>query len=66
MLAEAHGWTPDQVDALDPAFIDELMLAKQARQDHQLLSMDSKDNPQLKREQNRRKADIARWRRGSG
>lgn len=63
-MATLHHWTPAQVDAMDPAFVDELMLAQTAQQDHELLSADSKDNPELKKAQVKRRAELMRWRRG--
>lgn len=57
------------MDALDPDFITELMLEKMARNDHELLSMDTKDT-EIKKRQAKRKAEIVKWRneakRGSG
>jgi len=62
-LAEAHNWTPAQVDALDPDFVDELLLAKQARADHELLSQKSKD-PETMRAQSKRRLALVKWRNG--
>lgn len=63
-MAESYQWTPAQVDALDPDFVDELMLARTARQDHELLSADSKDNAELKKAQSKRRAELVKWRHG--
>lgn len=48
----------------DPDFIDELRTARMARNDHELLSATSKDNPDLKKAQAKRKAELVKWRRG--
>lgn len=50
--------------AQDPDFIDELRTARQARNDHTLFAADSKDNPEMKKAQSRRRSQIAKWRRG--
>lgn len=63
-MIEAYHLTPAQVDALDPGFVDELMTARQARADHELLSMDSKDNPELRRAQDKRRSALVKWRHG--
>ncbi len=64
-LATAHNWLPSEVDALDPVFVDELMLSKTARADHELFSQKSKDNPDVAKRQTQRKAQLAKWRRSS-
>lgn len=64
MLALDHNWTPVQVDALDPEFVDELIAAKTAHSDHQLFSTDAKNDKALKRQQDQRRLEIMRWRRG--
>lgn len=65
-MAEQFGiWPVDGgLYAQDPDFIAELRLARAARNDHELLSADAKDNPKLRQQQDRRKAQITRWRRG--
>lgn len=63
-LAMRHHWTPAQVEAMDPAFVNELMLAETAQQDHELFSADSKDNPELKKAQAKLRAELMKWRRG--
>lgn len=64
-LCEAHNWTPTQVDALDPDFVEELMTQKQARTDHELLSQKSKD-AEVKRAQAKRRTELMKWRREHG
>lgn len=34
LLAEAHDWTPEEIDRLDPDFIAELLAEKQAKAEH--------------------------------
>lgn len=63
-LATRHNWTPEQIDRMDPDFVDELMIARTAQQDHELLTADSKDNPELKKAQAKRRTELMRWRRG--
>lgn len=46
MLAEAHNWTPDQVDAMDPAFIAELLAYKQARAQDAALTPEQRETRQ--------------------
>ncbi len=65
-MADLYHWTPEQVNALDPEFVDEVILFQRAKSDHELLSADSKDNPQLKKAQARRKAELVKWRRDGG
>lgn len=50
--------------AQDPDFIDELRLARLARNDHDLFSADSKDNKNLRRAQSRRRVELMKWRNG--
>lgn len=57
MLAEAHSWTPEQVNQMDPDFIDELFAQKRARADHALAESGLTDE-QRKAKQRRR--EIAR------
>jgi hypothetical protein len=53
ILAEAHGWTPEQIDRMDPDFITELFAYKDARATHQEADADRTDE-QRKAEQRRR------------
>lgn len=48
----------------DPDFIDELRLERTARHDHELFSIDAKDNPKVRQRQDKRRVQLARWRRG--
>lgn len=61
-LAEAYSWTPEQVDRLDPAFVDEVLIARQARADHQLFEIKPDGNAEVSVLQARRRAEIVRWR----
>lgn len=54
MLAEAHGWTPEQVDRMDPQFIAELFAQKTAKGDYEAQQAD--DDP--KKQEARRKRYI--------
>jgi len=56
-----HDWTPEQVDRLDPDFVNELVMAKQARADRQLFSIKDPDKDQ-KAQQTRRKVELTRLR----
>lgn len=50
MLAESHNWTPEQVDRMDPGFIDELFAYKQARADHEATLADLTPEQREKRQ----------------
>lgn len=63
-LATLHHWTPAQIDAMDPEYVDELMLAQTAQQDHELFSADSTKNPELKKAQTKRRTALMKWRHG--
>lgn len=65
-MVESFGiWPVDGgLYAQDPVFIEELRLERMARQDHDLLSADSKDNPELRKAQEKRKVELMKWRHG--
>jgi hypothetical protein len=48
----------------DMDFLTELRMARQARNDHSLLSAESKDNKELRAAQAKRRVELLRWRRG--
>lgn len=63
MLDQFGIWPVDGgLYAQDPDFIYELQLARTARNDHDLLSIDAKDNSELKKQQAKRRAQIVKWR----
>lgn len=48
----------------DMDFLNELSLARMARDDHSLFSTDSKDNPDLKKQQTKRQVALMKWKDG--
>lgn len=68
-LADAHGWTPEQIDVMDPDFITELLIQKTARADYQLFESEiDPKQAESKRKQMivRRKAEIVKQREKRG
>jgi hypothetical protein len=63
-LAEAYGWTPAECDRLDPDFVDELLIRRTARADHELFGHDAKGDAEVRRHQDRRRRELMEWRRG--
>jgi hypothetical protein len=61
-LYEEHGTLPHEVDALDPAFVAELMARRQAEADHELFSRNTRGDAEAMQEQLDRKMAIVRWR----
>lgn len=57
MLADLHHWTPEQVDALDPDYIDHLIARQSAQADHH---KDEHDKAERKRERERKVAEARR------
>ncbi len=64
-LAREHHWTPEQVDRMDPDFIDELFIQAAAQSDHELFSTTTKD-VELMKKQDRRRIELRRWRESFG